>query len=116
MSDDRSHSSEYVQHCFENFFEFLQEHDIALGRHLIWSNNCTGQFKNAHMFYWLSRMHVERGVPHIWSFFEAGHGKGEHDGAGACVKRALVKEQLKISGEKFSDARSIVDWCSSALS
>ena len=68
------------------------------------------------MFYWLSRMHVERGVPHIWSFFEAGHGKGEHNGVGACVKRALVKEQLKISREKFSDARSIVDWCSSALS
>ena len=116
MSDDRSHSSKYVQHCFENFFEFLQEHDITMGRHLIWSDNCTGQFKNARMFYWLSRMHVERGVPHIWSFFEAGHGKGEHDGAGACVKRSLVKERLKISGEKFSDARSIVDWCSSALS
>ena len=31
MSDDRYHSPEYVQHCFENFFEFLQEHDIALG-------------------------------------------------------------------------------------
>ena len=42
-------------------------------------------------------MHVERGVPHIWSFFESSHGKREHDGVGACVKRALVKEELKIS-------------------
>ena len=43
-------------------------------------------------------MHVERGVPHIWIFFESVHGKGEHDGAGACAKRALFKEQLKILG------------------
>ena len=55
-------------------------------------------------------------MPHIWSFFESIHGKGEHDGVGACVKRALVKEQLKISGAELLDAHSIVDWCSSALS
>ena len=87
-----------------------------MDRHIIWSDNCTGQFKNAHIFYWLCRMHVEREVPHIWNFFKSGHGKGEHDGAGACVKRALVNEQLKISRVELLDARSIVDWCSLALS
>ena len=87
-----------------------------MDRHIIWSHNCIGQFKNVRMFYWLCRMHVERGVPHIWSFFESDHGKGEHDGAGACVKRALIKEQLKISTTELLDARSIVDWCSLALS
>lgn len=46
------------------------------------------------MFYWLSRIHVERHVPYIWSFFEVGHGKGEHEGVGSCLKRALVKEKL----------------------
>lgn len=116
MSDDRSHSSKYVQHFFDNFFEFLHEKDIAIDRHIIWSDNCTGQFKNARMFYWLSRMHVDRRIPHIWCFFEAGNGKGEHDGASACLKRALVKEQLRISGANFSDARFIVDCCSSTLS
>ena len=87
-----------------------------MDRHIIWSDNYTGQFKNARMFNWLCRMHLERWVPHIWSFFESGHGKREHDGAGACVKRALVKEQLKISAAELLDARSIVDWCSLALS
>lgn len=29
MSDDISHSSDYVQHCFENFYEFFQEKGIA---------------------------------------------------------------------------------------
>ena len=32
------------------------------------------------------------------------------------MKRALVKEQLKISAAELLDARSIVDWCSLALS
>ena len=116
MSDDRSHSHEFVQHCFKNYFNFLQEHAISMGRHIIWSDNCTSQFKNAHMFYWLFRMQVKRGVPHIWSSFESGHGKGEHDGAEACVKRALVKEQLKILRADLLDAHNIVDWCSSTLS
>ena len=49
-------------------------------------------------------------------FFEFGHGKGEHDGPDACVKRDLVKEQLNILGAEILDARGIVDWCSLALS
>ena len=101
---------------FEKYFDFLQEHNISMDRHIIWLDNWIGQFKNSHMFYWFFRMHIERGVPHIWNFFEFNHGKGEHDGAGACVKRSLVKEQLKISREDLLDAHSIIDWCSSTLS
>ena len=55
-------------------------------------------------------------MSHIWSFFESSHGKGEHDGVGACVKRALVKEQVKILGVDLLDAHSIVDWCISTSS
>ena len=87
-----------------------------MDRYIIWLDNCTGQFKNACMFYWLCRMHVERRVPHIWRFFEFGHGKWEHDGARECVKRSLVKEQLNILGVELLNAHSIVDWCSLALS
>ena len=76
MSDDRSHSHNFVQHFYENYFDFLQEHTIGMDRHIISSDNCTGQFKNAHMFYWLCRMHVERGVPHIWSFLSPAMEKG----------------------------------------
>ena len=87
-----------------------------MDRRIIWSDNCTGQFKNAGIFYWLYGMYVERGLPHFWSFFESGNGKVEHDGVGACVKRALVKKQFKILEAKLFDSRSIVDWCSLALS
>ena len=51
MSDDRSHSHEFVQHCFENYFDFLHEHAISMDRHIIWPDNCTFQFKNARIFY-----------------------------------------------------------------
>jgi len=44
------------------------------------------------MFYWLSRIHAEKGIHHIWNLFEVGHGKGEHDGVGECVKRALLNK------------------------
>ena len=47
-----------------------------MDRHIIWLDNCTGQFKNARMFYWLCRMHVERGVPRIWIFLSLAMGKG----------------------------------------
>ena len=30
-----------------------------------------------------------------WNFFCSRHGKGEHDGVGAVIKRALTHEQLK---------------------
>ena len=49
-------------------------------------------------------------------FFDSNHKKVENDRQGECVKRALVKEKLKISTTKLLDARSIVDWCSLTLS
>jgi len=62
-------------------------------------------------------MHREHNIQHIWSFFQAGHGKGEHDGAGACVKRALSREQIKFEDlVKFQDACKIMDWCSVNIS
>jgi len=50
-------------------------------------------------------------------FFKAGHGKGEHDRDGTCVKRALTREQLKFEDSvKFQDAYAIMDWCYTNIS
>ncbi|XP_057867281.2 uncharacterized protein LOC131074642 [Cryptomeria japonica] len=116
ISDDCTHSSEFVQGCFTVFYDSLRKRDIRYNQHLIWLDNCTAQFKNARMFYWLTRMHVTSGVQHFWNFIEAGHGKGEHDGAGACVKRALTREELKNEGgAMLIDAKTIVQWCNSTM-
>ena len=53
-----------------------------MDQHWIWSYSCVGQFKNACVFQWLSIFHKTYNVPHIWNYFETGHGKGENDGDG----------------------------------
>ena len=52
--------------------------DIPFYRHFIWSDGCVGQFKNARVFEWLCLLHIKYKVPHVWNYFETGHGKGEH--------------------------------------
>ena len=44
----------------------------------------------------------------IWRFFESGHRKGEHDGVGPCVKRALHRYQLRRDSQQFRDAGQVV--------
>ena len=45
----------------------------------------------------------------MWNFTETGHGKGEHNGVGECIKRALSHDELKYKdGAILKDARSIV--------
>lgn len=69
------------------------------------------------MFYWLSRVHIEKNIEHIWSFIEVVHDKGEHDEASACVKRALAREKLKFGDvSKFKNAPNIMELCSTTLS
>ena len=53
-----------------------------------------GQFKFAKALNWLATQHVRHNVKFIWNFFESGHGKGEHDGARACVKYALHQHEI----------------------
>ena len=38
--------------------------------------------------------HVRTNVRFLWNFFESGHRKREHDGAGACIKCAIQKHEL----------------------
>jgi hypothetical protein len=55
-------------------------------------------------------------VPHICNYFESGHGKGEHDGASACIKRVLRRKEMKfIATSLIQDVKSIVEWCSSTM-
>ena len=76
------------------FFSYLKERNINVDKHYVWSDGCVAQFKSSRPFYALCRYHRNENIKHIWNFFESGHGKGEHDGAGACIKRALRKYQM----------------------
>ena len=72
--------------------------DIPFYHHFIWSDGCDGHFKKSCVFQWLFLLHIKYKVPHVWNYFETGHGKGEHDGAGACIKTSLQREEMKFTG------------------
>ena len=45
-----------------------------------------------------------------WNYWGTGHGKGPHDGAGACVKQALRREQVKEDSVKLHNATNVVNF------
>ena len=89
--------------------------DIPFYHHFIWSDGCARKFKNARVYLWLYSLHIKYKVPHIWNYFEIGHGKGEHDGVGSCIKTALRREEMKFIGAHLGDVASIVKWCASVM-
>ena len=64
----------------------------------MWSDGVALQFKAARPFYFVARYGGLAEMGMSWFFFGSGHDKGEHDGAGAVVKRTLTHEQLKPNG------------------
>ena len=66
-------------------------------QHWIWSDGYAGKLNNAHVFQWLRILHMRHKLPHIWNYFETEHGKGEHDGVGACIKIALCRKEMKFT-------------------
>ena len=82
--------------------------DIPFYRNFIWSDGCAGKFKNERVFEWLCLLHIKYKVPHIWNYFETGHGKGEHDGAGSCIKTSLRREEMNFIGARLLDVAFIV--------
>ena len=40
-----------------------------------------------------------------------GHGKGEHDGARACIKCAMWKYQMNYEWVHLNDGHDVVEWC-----
>ena len=52
----------------------------------------------------------------MWNFTEASHGNGEHNGVGACIKRALSHKELKYNdGATLIDAKSTIQWCNATM-
>ena len=99
MSDDWTHFLEFMQGCFRFFYDNLREGDGRHNQHIIWSDNCTQHSRLLGCsFGWVGCMwQVECNIFKI-PLRQEEHGKGEYDGARACVKRALSREELKYEG------------------
>lgn len=50
-----------------------------------------------------------------WHYWGSGHGKGPHDGAGACLKCGLRKEQLRINSTRLHNAEDVVHFLRSSM-
>ena len=85
--------------------------------HIVWSDGCSGQFKSARAWYFISQYPnlissdmMRDGCQMSWNYFASGHGKGKVDGAGALLKREIRNEQLKPGGLKLQNAAEIVQF------
>ena len=56
----------------------------------------------------MCRYYQLAGLEMMWSFFASRHGKGEHDGARAVIKRTLTHEQLKPNAWPMKCATNVV--------
>ena len=117
LSDDRTHDSLYVQHCLMLNWEHVKEQGFTPINHIVWSDGCSGQFKSARAWYFISRYPkltssatLLDGCQMSWNYFGSGHGKGEVDGASALLKREIRMEQLKPDGRKLQSAAEIVQF------
>ena len=62
-------------------------------------------------------LHKTYNMSHIWNYFDTGQGKGEHDGASACIKTALRREEMRFTrNPHIKDVESIVQWFSATMS
>jgi hypothetical protein len=108
VSDDTSHDTFFVHHAFMLHWNHLQGQGCIPSNHIVWSDGCSGQFKYAEMWCFLSQYpnlinftnHLG-GCQLIWNFFVKGHGKGEVDKVGALLKCEVSKEQIKPNGNFF---------------
>lgn len=86
INNDCTHDAHFIQRCFDKIYDSLKGCGIKFNEHWICLDGCAGQFKSSWSFFWLCCLHKKTHIKHCWNLFETGIGKGEHDGAGACIE------------------------------
>lgn len=86
ISNDKTHGTLFVQHCFLKHWECLQSMGVTPTRHAVWSDGCASQFKGATSIYFVSRYPaLTGGCGMTWNYFGTSQGKGKCDGGGAVI-------------------------------
>lgn len=123
ISDDKSHDNNFVQYCFGLHRDFLKEQGFLFPvEHIVFSDGCASQFKCAKSLYFVARYpsltiseELPLGCVMQWNHFGTGHGKGQWDGAGAHVKEALRREQVKPDGVRLHNSSDVVTFLRQAM-
>ena len=110
ISDDKLHDTLFVQHCFMLHDNWMKQQGHRLHYHWVWSDGAASQFKARRPHYFVGRYYQLTGLHMMHNFSASGHGKGEHDGAGAVIKRTLTHEELKPDGWPMKCAADVVNF------
>ena len=83
VCDDKTHDSLFVQHYFRLNWSHISSQGFRPTNHIVWSNGCSGQFKSARVWYFVSRYPLFTrssdfidGYQMCWNYFGSGKGKG----------------------------------------
>jgi hypothetical protein len=55
ISNDKSHDTLFVQHCFMQYWRWMQSRGFLPSTHYVFSDGCVGQFKSAKAMYFVAR-------------------------------------------------------------
>lgn len=110
ISDDKLHDTLFVQHCFMLHDNWMKQQGHRLRYHWVWSDGAASQFKARQPHYFVGRYYQLTGLHMMHNFSASRHGKGEHDGAGAVIKRTLTHEELKPDGWPMKCAADVVNF------
>jgi hypothetical protein len=111
VTDDTTQSKYCVMLFLNEVITQLKQDLPHLESVQIFSDGCTGQFKNRWILSSLAFSDSLFGVNITWNFSAFGHGKGTVDGVGAIVKRTVRQRVLSrrarvYSAQEFHDCVS----------
>lgn len=113
ISDYLEHNSLAVFTFQHRLVKHLKEKIPNLKKVFYVSDGSASQYKNRQNARNLRMHFFDFGVLAEWHFSASCHGKGPHDGVGACLKRECSKESLRRVGqESITTAQQFYEWAS----
>ena len=92
ISPDKKHDNWAVKAFLNKAIEHCKEKNIQIDRIILWTDNCSSQYKSKYVFDDLSHMEI----PVLKNFFCSNHGKADADGAIGRLAQYIL-EMLKTS-------------------
>jgi hypothetical protein len=114
VSDELCHDKYSVYACLKMLISKIKNELPNLNSVRIFSDGCSGQFKNKFTLSNLCHMQQDFDVTGEWFFFATSHGKGAVDGIGGLAKRA-VWNQVKARKVIVQNAEQFLECAKSAI-
>ena len=112
-SDDRIHDAYASKAFLDQAMAHLEKKKIKVHKLIIFSDNCSAQYKCKRWFAVLSKV-APKEIEH--HYFGENHGKGPADGCIGRLKRELDLAVRTDQASKIKGAKSLVEYCTDKLS